>query len=261
VRGRRIAAVWVAEDPIVFERVAPASLRRVLLGRRVQAVRRLGKHLWLELDARPWPCVHLGMTGRLSAPGARSVQLMSDRAARPEAWPPRFVKLRHDFDDGGALAVADPRRLGRIRLRRDPRREPPLDRLGPDALLALPRPPVLLARLRGRTTPIKSLLLDQAFLAGVGNWTADEVLHAAGVDPRRPAATLAETEVRRLRAALRLVVRTAVRLGADRVRDPRAWLFHRRWHRDRQGKTARGQRIRYDVVAGRTTAWVPAVQR
>ena len=53
--GRRITGVTVVDDPIVFERVPPARIRRALLGRRVRAVRRHGKHLWLELDRRPGP--------------------------------------------------------------------------------------------------------------------------------------------------------------------------------------------------------------
>ena len=61
-RGRRIVDVWCADDPIVFERVPAARWRRALRGRRVRAVKRHGKHLWFELDRRPWPCMHFGMT-------------------------------------------------------------------------------------------------------------------------------------------------------------------------------------------------------
>ena len=67
-KGRRIVEAHVADDPIVFEGVAPARIRRALVGRRVKAVRRHGKHLWLELDRRPWPCLHFGMTGGIHVP-------------------------------------------------------------------------------------------------------------------------------------------------------------------------------------------------
>ena len=73
--GRRIVAVTVADDPIVFERVPPARIRRALLGRRVQAVRRHGKHFWFELDRRPWLVVHFGMAGGLHTSRRRSVRL------------------------------------------------------------------------------------------------------------------------------------------------------------------------------------------
>ena len=258
--GRQIERVRCAPDPIVFEGVPPARLRRALVGRRVRAARRHGKHFWLELDRRPWPCFHFGMAGGLHTPDAPSVRLVSEgRADRAPDWPPRFTKLWLTLEDGGELAWTDARRLGRIRLRKDPLREPPLDRLGFDALQDLPPPARFLALTRARAAPVKALLLDQSFAAGVGNWIADEVLYRARIDPRRPARTLAVAEVGRLRAALRSVVTTAIRLGADSDRYPRPWLFHTRW--GRAALTRRGERIRRDVIGGRTTAWVPTRQR
>lgn len=259
-RGRVIRAVWCAADPIVLEGVTPARLRRALTGRRVVAVRRHGKHLWLELDRRPWPCLHFGMTGGLHTPGAKAVRLVSSGRV-PPGWPPRFAKLRITLDDGGELAFADARRLGRVRLREDPRVGPPISRLGFDALLGLPSPSRFVALVRARGAPVKALLLDQTFAAGVGNWLADEVLYQARIDPRRPARSLSDPEIRRLRARLRSIVATAVRLGADSDRYPRGWLFLSRWGRMAGAVTTRGEAIRHDTIGGRTTAWVPAVQR
>jgi len=258
--GRRITGVECAADPIVFERLPPARMRQTLLGRRVIAARRHGKHLWLELDRRPWPCFHFGMAGGFHAPAARGVRLVSS-GDRADSWPPRFTKLMLTFHDGGALAMSDARRLGRIRLREHPEAEPPISLLGFDALRALPSPAEFRAHLAGRAAPIKALLLDQSFAAGVGNWIADEVLYQARIAPKRPARSLTAEEVRRLRSALRSVVATAVRARADSDRYPRGWLFHHRWGRQLGAVTARGQSIRHDTVGGRTTAWVPAVQR
>jgi formamidopyrimidine-DNA glycosylase len=270
-RGRRIVAVHVAEDSIVYEGVAPARVRRALVGRRVRAVRRHGKHLWLELDRRPWPCLHFGMTGgihatRASAGGAarRAVRLVSDGAVDRPAWPPRFTKLHLRFAGGAELALADGRRLGRIRLRRDPRSEPPISTLGFDAWRALPTPARLHAMLRERKAPIKAVLLDQTFAAGIGNWIADEVLYQAGIAPKRRASTLTAAETGRLRAKIRSVIGTAVRAGSESDRFPRWWLFHRRWGHRRGGPpatTVRGEAIRRETVAGRSTAWVPSAQR
>jgi formamidopyrimidine-DNA glycosylase len=260
--GRRITGVRCADDPLVFEGVSAARIRRALLGRRVRAVRRHGKHFWFELDARPWLCVHFGMTGGVHVPGASGVRLVSDGRRRPAvAWPPRFWKLHLEFGDGGELVVADARRLGRIRLRHDPRREPPISLLGFDALRGVPSLREFRALLRGRTAPIKAVLLDQGFAAGVGNWIADEVLYQARIDPRRRADTLSAAELTRLRERLRAVVATAVRLRADSDRFPRSWLFHDRWGRQAGAVTGRGLGIRYARVGGRTTAWVPAVQK
>src|SRR5918999_1053533 len=133
--GRRIVGVHCAEDPIVYERVTPARVRRALTGRRVLDAHRWGKHLWLELDRPPWPCFHFGMSGGFHAPQRPGVRLRAYGRRHPgEVWPPRFTRLVLTFDDGGALAFADARRLGRVRLRHDPRREPPISLLGFDAL-------------------------------------------------------------------------------------------------------------------------------
>src|SRR5262249_59686429 len=100
-QGRRIVEARCADDFIVFDGVAPARFRRALLGRRVRGVRRHGKHLWFELDRRPWPCLHFGMTGGFhTAPGGPRVKLKSSRKRPDHAWPPRFTKLHLVFDDG-----------------------------------------------------------------------------------------------------------------------------------------------------------------
>jgi formamidopyrimidine-DNA glycosylase len=260
--GRHISAVWVANDLIVLDRISPAELRSALLGRTIRCAQRHGKHLWLELDRRPWPAFHFGMSGGFHSTTRRGVRLVSSRGdATGEAWPPRFTKLRLRLGGGSELVFADARRLGRIRLRNDPPREPPISTLGFDALRDLPPVSRLRRILAGRTAPVKAVLLDQSFAAGVGNWIADEVLYNARIDPRRRVNTLTADELTRLRRAMRLVITTAVRLSSDSDRFPRSWLFHYRWGRDASAVTARGERIKYATVGGRTTAWVPALQR
>ena len=260
--GRRIVRVWCADDPIVFDRVSSARVRRALLGRRIVDVHRHGKHLWFELDQRPWPALHFGMTGGFHVPGRKSAKLQSSGERPPSpGWPPRFAKLRLTFDDGGELVFADARRLGRVRLRHDPAAEPPISLLGFDALRGIPSPRAFCELLRGRSAPIKAVLLDQSVAAGVGNWIADEVLYQAGVDPRRRASALTEAELRRVRDRIRSVVATAVRYDSDSDRFPRRWLFHDRWGKKALAMTSRGERIHYATVGGRTTAWVPAIQR
>jgi formamidopyrimidine-DNA glycosylase len=261
-KGRRIVGVWCARDPLVFEEDGRRRVRRALIGRRVKDVGRHGKHLWLELDRRPWPSFHFGMAGGLSTPRARGVKLVSSGDREPgDGWPPRFAKLRLTFDDGGELAVTDARRLGRIRLRVDPRAEPPISALGFDALREVPTASRFAGLLAERSAPVKAVLLDQSVFAGVGNWIADEVLYQARIAPRRPACSLSPAESRRLRAKLGAVVRAAVAVQADSGRFPSGWLFHRRWGRNAAAVTARGEKIRHDTIGGRTTAWVPSRQR
>jgi len=259
-RGRRIRRVECAADPIVFEGVPPERWRRALEGRRVLGVGRHGKHVWLELDGRPWPLFHLGMTGAFRVPGDSPLPLASSGRHADRTWPPRFTRIRLILDDGGELAMTNARRLGRLRLRQDPRAEPPLDRLGFDPLHGVPSAARLRGLLAGRRARLKTLLLDQTFAAGVGNWMADEILYQARLDPRRPAGGLADGEVQRLGRKLAEVTRRAVAVDADKERFPRTWLFHHRWGRRAGARTARGEAIEFLRVGGRTTAWVPSVQ-
>ena len=259
-RGRVIVRAKCVDDRIVFDGVGPQTVARKLKGRRVEAVRRRGKHLWFELDDRPWPLFHFGMTGAFVVPGEAALQLASGPRVSAQ-WPPRFWKILLELDDGGRLAMTNARRLGRIRLREDPESEPPISRLGFDPYLD----PVGLAefrrRLGARRGPLKAVLLDQSFAAGVGNWIADEVLYQARLSPHRPAASLDKAEQRALHTALCKVVRKAVDVDADKSRFPRGWLFHRRWGRVEGGTTLAGEPIEHETIAGRTTAWVPKRQR
>ena len=258
--GRRITAVECTDDPIVYAG-APAAAWEALRGRRVRAACRWGKQLWFELDAPPHPLFHFGMSGGFRVPGDTPLKLASGPVHRPGEWPPRYWKVRLTFDDGGELVMTDARRLGRLLLRAAPREEPPVSRLGFDPLLALPPPRRFVELLAARSVVIKSLLLNQGFAAGVGNWIADEVLYQARIDPRRRARDLDEREAKRLRTVLRRVVEAAVAVDAESSRYPAGWLFHRRWGKQAEATTARGEAIEHIDIGGRTTAWVPAVQR
>ncbi|MCB9652871.1 MAG: hypothetical protein H6729_01915 [Deltaproteobacteria bacterium] len=282
--GRLIERVQVASDPIVFAGVSPRKLARRLKGTTIVAVRRLGKYLWLELDRSPHVVLHLGMTGGLHTPHRRFLPLASGIKDPPAHWPPRFTKLHLFFGDNVAnedeahvvpaqervhsepqpareLVLADARRLARVRLVDAPLEVPPLSRLGPDLLNEKLSLDDFRARLRLRRGAIKGVLLDQTFVAGAGNWIADEVLYQSRLDPRRPVATLSSIETRRLHAKLYSVVGFAVSVDADKARFPKRWLFHHRWGRAAGAVTSRGQPIEHIVVAGRSTAFVPSVQR
>ncbi|HET7746739.1 MAG TPA: DNA-formamidopyrimidine glycosylase family protein [Vicinamibacteria bacterium] len=244
--GRRLVEVRARDDRLVLAGTTPRAVEKALTGRRVRAVKRRGKHLWLELDRRPWPAFHFGMTGSFEP---------------HEGELPRWWRLVVRTDRGLRLVFRDPRRFGRIRLQQDPPREPPIALLGFDPLLAPPTSRQLRLALSRRRGPLKAVLLDQTLFAVVGNWVADEVLYQARLSPLRPAVSLTAAEVARLRAALLTVIRRAVAAGADSDRFPRTWLFHSRWGRARDAVTARREVIRHLTVGGRTTAWVPARQR
>lgn len=257
-QGRRIERAQCEDDAIVFEGTTPEQMRGALEGRTVVDVHRHGKHLWFELDARPWPLFHFGMTGAFRVPARDPLELESGIKDPPGQWPPRFTKIHLRFEDGGELVMTNARRLGRIRLRMDPETEPPLAGLGFDPYKNLPRRPNFVALVSRRKLPLKALLLDQSFAAGVGNWLADEILYQARLDPRRLAQGLSEAEAARLHAKMKAVVRHAVSVDADKSRFPKTWLFHQRW--GKKAGTLRGHPIEHITIAGRTTAWVPNLQ-
>jgi formamidopyrimidine-DNA glycosylase len=245
--GERIEKVWAAQDRIVITGVAPSTLATKLKGRKVLGTDRRGKHAWLVLDQPPHPIFHFGMTGCFEA--------LEQDASRG-----RFVKL--DLTTrSGRLVYDNPRRLGRIRLVDDPLTEPPISKLGFDPLLEPISSHELADLLSKRRGPIKALLLNQSFVAGVGNWIADDVLYASRIAPRRPAQSLDSEEVKRLRSAMMRVIKKAVSVDADSDRFPKGWLFHVRWGKSLDAETTGGEKVEFDEVGGRTTAWVPSLQR
>ncbi len=247
-RGHVIRQVRTVDDPIVYDGVTPADVIRALTKRRMIDLHRRGKHLWMELDRRPWPLFHFGMTGWL--------HVYQDESERPRFW-----KIELEFDHGVRVALRDPRRLGRIRLRHNPAGEPPISLLGFDPVHDMPGLAFFEKELGKRKAPIKAVLLDQSFSAGVGNWIADEVLYQSGIDPRRRAHKLSASEIKTLRLRLKKIIDHAVRVGSDDARFPEHWLFHYRWGKTKGATDHRGRAIRFGTVGGRTTAWVDSVQR
>jgi len=259
--GHRIERVQCDDDTIVFSGVAPATVARCLKGRTILASRRRGKQLWWELDQRPWPLFHFGMTGQFVTPERGPLRLAaSGRKALDRSWPPRFCKIQLGLDDGTELAMTNSRRLGRIRLQDDPETDEPISRLGFDPLYEMPAVEDFVPRLRARKGVLKALLLDQRFAAGVGNWMADEILYQARIDPRRRGIELSEAEAGRIHAKLAAIVNKSCEVEADKSRFPKTWLFHYRWGKDAEARTAKGEAIEHIEIGGRTTAWVPSVQ-
>jgi formamidopyrimidine-DNA glycosylase len=265
LRDRRLVSVWCDDDRIVFDRTPPDEVQAQLTGRTVVAVRRKGKQLWFELDRRPWPTFHFGMTGAFLANVARGpspIQLHSGPRLAPD-WPPRFTKICVTTDAGEELVMTNARRLGRIRTFEDPLGSPPLSDLGFDPWTEPQSRAAFAQRLNRRRGSLKSVLLDQSFAAGIGNWLADEILYQSRLDPRRSPGSLDDAEVGRLHRELHRVVRVAVEREGKNL--PRTWLVHHRWSKAdsaRQAvRTARGEAVRYVTLAGRTTAFVPDRQR
>eukprot|EP01137_Pigoraptor_chileana_P016909 Opistho-2@74168 len=195
--------------------------------------------------------------------GYAKLRLKSSSVASDDgsAWPPRFARLWFTMDDGTRVAFVDARRLARVR---------PLDdpavlraRLGFDPVHCMPTLEVFRMGLAARGMPIKALLLDQEFSAGVGNWVADEVLFQAGVHPEVRAKELSDAQSAVLHEKLKYVCETAVGLDGECDKYPATWLFHVRWGKGKKNKpiTADGHKVEFLTVGGRTSAYVPSLQR
>jgi formamidopyrimidine-DNA glycosylase len=264
LRGKRITQVEVVRDPIVFASHSAKAIESALLDRTVRAVGRHGKFFWISLDGEgPTLFGHLGMSGWVREIGRIGTRLHGHGRAPfdDERGRPRFLKLGIRTSSGSGIVLTDPRRLGRVWLGPSPEREPRVVRLGRDAFDDLPTSAELRAAFRRRTIPIKQVLLDQGLLAGIGNWIADEVLYQSRIAPKRPAASLGDSEVAALRRAIRSVLKRAVDVGADHQRFPRRWLFEHRWGGTRGAEQVGGQPIVREQVGGRTTVWVPTRQK
>lgn len=264
LEGKKITNVEVVSDPLVFSKQSKRNIEEAFEGRVVRAIGRRGKTFWISMKG-PGPTVygHLGMSGWIREVGKEGVRLQGhgDAPFDDETGRPRFLKLLLEVRGGHGIAFTDPRRLGRMWLGEEPETEPRMKRLGRDAFDDLPKVDELMKMFGRRHIAIKAVLLDQSVLAGIGNWLADEVLYQSKIAPQRIAAELDKTRVAALRRAIVSVVGHAVKVGADAERYPKNWLFDHRWGGARGSQRIGRHAIRRDEVGGRTTAWVPTVQK
>ena len=203
VPGRAIREVRVSRHRLRTASLAmlPARVR----GRTITAVGRHGKFLLLTLDDDAVLLSHLGMSGRWLHGGAG-------------APPPRLphVHARMRFSDGGWLWYQDARRFGMLRVVSGPAlaRDPSLRALGPDPMREPPTGAGLLGSATGLRSAVKSFLLDQRRIAGLGNIYVSEILHRARVDPRRRAGALSRREWTAIAREIPVVLEAAIaRMG------------------------------------------------
>jgi formamidopyrimidine-DNA glycosylase len=193
----------------------PERLTRGLEGRTVGAVERRGKYLLIRLD-RGTLLVHLGMTGQIYACSEGGGEcLPSPRQDLPD----KHTHLRMGLTKGMKLFFRDVRMFGRYSLIDAEGEAELFRRMGPEPLGSGFTAHVLFARSRGRRTPIKALLLDQHFLAGVGNIYADESLFRAGIHPMACAGDLSLELSRKLHRSIRKVLREAIFSGGTTLSD------------------------------------------
>jgi len=257
VSGRVVAGLDLLYRPLL--RTGGRKGLDALAGRRILDVRRRGKMLLIELEGARALVFHLKMTGQFLF-------------AKPSAPRDRHVRLVIRFDDASdELRFRDVRKFGFL-LCLDGEPESAcgeLGRLGPEPLeVTLPEFAAILKARRGR---IKSVLLDQKRIAGIGNIYADEMLFDARIHPEKPASSLRKEAVERLHRSMQKILASAIEAGGSTLKDARYLdadgnpgdfqLSHKVYDREGEPCLACGAPIRMKRIGGRSSHFCPNCQR
>ncbi len=266
VQGQRIESVWLSSKPQTFKTPA-VQMSEQLSGRYIERVRRMGKHIVFDLlRARGKPVgdiqwiVHLGMTGQLLI-------------CAPDVPHAPHTHAILSLSSGQELRFVDPRRFGRLTIH--PITKGAADQISSRGFQGPGREPLsisvqdFIALFRGRRLTIKSALLNQKLLHGVGNIYADESLFRAGIRPKRMAGRLRRVELERLHASVQSVLREAIALGGSSVSDyvdadgVRGFFQfeHKVYMRTGQPCLVCGSPIRRIVLGGRSSHYCPVCQK
>jgi formamidopyrimidine-DNA glycosylase len=256
VVGERIRRVETPHPDVL--RTSPRSFGARVRGRRIEGVGRRGKNVILPLEGDRVIAVNLGMTGALLP--FRSLPRGPESPTHPA------VVFR--FDSGAVLVFDDQRRFGTVEVLDVDDWEKRHARMGPEPLEEGFTAAGLYRALHRSVSPVRSWLLDQRRIAGVGNIYASEALHVAGIHPARRARTVTATEARLLRDAIRDVLQAAIDSGGTTIRDYRntdgqAGEYARRLHvygREDEPCLACGTFIRRTVISNRSAYFCPSCQ-
>ncbi|WP_033170814.1 bifunctional DNA-formamidopyrimidine glycosylase/DNA-(apurinic or apyrimidinic site) lyase [Selenomonas sp. ND2010] len=236
----------------------PEAYRAMAIGRTIQAMKRRGKYLIMELDNGNELIFHLRMTGRL--------------VFEPEGEShDSYARLLFHLDGGGLLVYGDTRTLGAVyALAPGERwRIHGLAEMGPEPLSPEFTPEYLYQLVQGKKTLIKSLLLNQKYIGGIGNIYDDEALFLAGIHPQRRAGTLTQEECQRLYGTINSVIEAGIRDGGTTFRDYQNGEGRQGSHQEhlfvynRKGQPCRkcGTSIEKITVGGRGTHYCPHCQK
>ena len=208
VTGRRVVSVEVGRERVA-RRTSPQAIIDGLLGNLILAVDRRGKYLLIRLDDGSTAMVHLRMSGQLLVAAAGSAR-------------PAHCHVAAMLDDGRELRFVDPRTFGEVVVCSSAdfdRVVPEIGRLGPDPLIDGIDVSYLQGVFSGRRRRLKSMLLDQSIIAGIGNIYADEICHHARLRPDRSVMSINREGLRRLAAAVDDVLVRAVAAGGSTLGD------------------------------------------
>jgi len=196
----------------------PERMTERLTGKTVNALRRRSKYILVDLSSGETLIIHLGMSGRMLISGAQVGRLHHDHPA-----PEKHDHVVLDMSNGARITFNDARRFGAMDLAPTETVEQHwlLDKLGPEPLGNGFNESYLAERLKGRNTPIKSALLDQRIVSGLGNIYVCEALYRARISPKRKAGALSNARVRALVPIIRQVLSDAIDAGGSSLKDYR----------------------------------------
>jgi formamidopyrimidine-DNA glycosylase len=246
----------------------PDRMAERLTGARVLQLRRRSKYILADLDRGESLLIHLGMSGRMLISGDPLGQFVHDHPA-----PEKHDHVVLDMENGARITFNDPRRFGAMDLLPTATAEAHklLAVIGPEPLGNGFSEDHLVAALAGRNTPIKSALLDQRIVAGLGNIYVCEALFRGGIHPARKAGRITEKRVRALVPIIREVLQRAIEAGGSSLRDFRqadgelGYFQHSFDVYGREGEACKNpgctQSIRRIVQSGRSSFYCPACQR
>lgn len=231
-------------DSYVLKGISASRLREQLEGTEIDSSTRHGKNLLVELTGGAC-CLrlHFGMTG--------SLRYYRDDDA------PQYTRVLLDFDNGYHLAYVCPRKLGRVSIAESAEAFVENEELGPDAL-EIGRDDFLQI-MRGRRGALKTALMNQQVIAGLGNVYSDEILYQAGLLPTRKVGDLDEDALKEVYRVMQRVLKASIERNADAEEMPRAWLIHNRG----KGETCPrcGTQVRREEVSGRGCYFCPGCQQ
>ena len=271
LEGARIALAQVNRPDLRWP--FPDRMAERLSGARIERLRRRSKYILADLDTGETLIVHLGMSGRMivSAPSGARDMLAQFHHLHPA--PAKHDHVVIDTDAGARVTFNDARRFGAMDLCPTDavERHWLIEGLGPEPLGNAFSAAHLIAAFEGRRTPVKTALLDQRIVAGLGNIYVCEVLHRAGISPLRHAGRIAAPRVGALVPIIRDVLSEAIEAGGSSLRDYRqadgelGYFQHSFRVYGREGErcvTAGCQGdIRRVVQSGRSSFYCPACQR
>lgn len=256
LQNRKITGVQIHNAQVIAA-PSPEQFVAGVTGQSIAALMRRGKFLRLLFESGDSLTVHLRMTGCLTI--------------EPQAVPPeKHTHVIIALDDGGELRYEDVRRLGKLWFAKSGEEDVSgATELGMEPFDGAPTASYLQKKCRNSKKPIKSMLLDQSTVAGIGNIYSDEILFAAGIRPDKPCSALTDGELKRLAAAIpeRLnffIEKNAIgfeEYALSKGKDYRNTPFLQVYGKGGEPCPVCGERLQRTVIGGRSSVFCPYCQK